>query len=303
MKLAVIGGAGLLGSTAAFCLGLRGVFEEIKLIDIKENMVKSHEMDMDQGLSMLSDTRVVSAGYEDLADCDVIMLTASVPETGSASRDAYLQANRNILLGICEHLRALSRDKVIINAVNPVDVLNSVIYENTDFDRRRILGFCLNDTTRLRWSVAKLLGVETRRVEAWCLGEHGGKMVPLLDRVKVDGKPIALDAGQKNRVLDEVNGWFAAYQGLKSGRTSGWTSGIGLAELAAAVAANSNAVLPCSVVLDGEYRNSQVSLGVLVRIGANGVSEFLEPGLTDEEQTALNEAATKIRALKRTIES
>ena len=62
MKLAIIGGAGLLGSTAAFCLGIRNSFEEIKLIDIKENVLQSHVMDMDQGISILSDTRVVRAG-------------------------------------------------------------------------------------------------------------------------------------------------------------------------------------------------------------------------------------------------
>lgn len=301
MKLAIIGGAGLLGSTAAFCLGIRNSFEEIKLIDIKENVLQSHVMDMDQGISILSDTRVVRAGYEDLEDCDVIMITASVPETGSASRDAYLDANRSILVGICKRLRGLSSNKVIINAVNPVDVLNSVIQEHTGIDRRRILGFCINDTTRLRWSVAKLLGIAAHRVEAWCLGEHGGMMVPLLDQVKADGMPVQLSDAQKEQVLEEIDGWFTAYQGLKSGRTSGWTSGIGLAALASAVAENKGEVLPCSIILDGEYHNSAVSLGVLVRIGANGVSEFLEPALSDQEQAALDAAAVKIKRMYQTI--
>lgn len=302
MKLAVIGGAGLLGSTAAFCLSTKNVFEEIRLIDVKENLVKSHAMDMDQGVSLLSDTRVVSADYGALEDSDVILIAASVPETGSASRDAYLTANRNILLSICEKLRGLPRNKVIVNAANPVDVLNSVIQENTSFDRRRILGFCLNDTTRLRWSVAKCLGVHTRQVEAWCLGEHGGMMVPLLDRVRVDGSSVALSPDQKKRVLDEVNGWFAAYQGLQSGRTSGWTSGIGLARLVCAVAEDRNEILPCSVILDGEYHNSAVSVGVLARIGANGVSEFVEPELTVQEQAGLDAACAKIKQANKSIE-
>ena len=36
MKLGVIGGAGRLGATTAFCVGLRDSVDEIKLMDVKD---------------------------------------------------------------------------------------------------------------------------------------------------------------------------------------------------------------------------------------------------------------------------
>ena len=68
MKLGVVGGAGLLGSTSAFLAGMKGYLEEIKLLDVKENLVKNHVMDMAQAIYSSSDTKVTFAQYKDLSD-------------------------------------------------------------------------------------------------------------------------------------------------------------------------------------------------------------------------------------------
>lgn len=175
MKLAVIGGAGLLGSTAAFCAGRMDVLEEIRLLDIRENMTMSHVMDMDQALSSCSRTKVTKGDYKRLEDCELILITASVPETGTGTRDSYLQANRDIVTEICSKLRGLNQNHVIINAVNPVDVINVVIQDCIGLGRRQIIGFSANDTLRLKWAVAKVLNIGADRVDAICLGEHGEK--------------------------------------------------------------------------------------------------------------------------------
>ena len=178
MKLAVIGGAGLLGSTAAFCAGGMDVLEEIRLLDIRENMTMSHVMDMDQALSSCSRTKVTKGDYKRLEDCELILITASVPETGTGTRDSYLQANRDIVTEICSKLRGLNQNHVIINAVNPVAVINVVIQDCTGLGRRQIIGFSANDTLRLKWAVAKVLNIGADRVDAICLGEHGEKNSP-----------------------------------------------------------------------------------------------------------------------------
>ena len=301
MKLAVIGGAGLLGSTAAFCAGQMGVLEEIKLIDIKENMVMSHVMDMDQALCTETPTRVTKGDYDSIADCEIVLITASVPETGTGTRDSYLAANRKILEGICAQLRDLPGDRVIVNAVNPVDVLNVVIQDCTGLDRRRIVGFSINDTVRLRWAVAKVLGVSAREVDAVCMGEHGDNTVPLLSRLLVRGEPVRLTPEQRAAVSDETGGWFARYQGLKSGRTSGWTSGANLARIVAAIAADKGETLPCSAILDGEYGLSGLSVGVPARLGRTGVISIPEYTLAEEERAGLDKAVAKIRSLLRSI--
>ena len=81
MKLGVIGGAGLLGSTSAFLAGMKGYLEEIKLIDIKENLAKSHVLDMGQAIFSSSKTTVSYGEYKDLSDCGIILISASIPES------------------------------------------------------------------------------------------------------------------------------------------------------------------------------------------------------------------------------
>ena len=136
MKLAVIGGAGLLGSTAAFCAGGMDVLEEIRLLDIRENMTMSHVMDMDQALSSCSRTKVTKGDYKRLEDCELILITASVPETGTGTRDSYLQANRDIVTEICSKLRGLNQNHVIINAGFSIENFVSMPFPLYPFVRR-----------------------------------------------------------------------------------------------------------------------------------------------------------------------
>ncbi|WP_303900036.1 malate dehydrogenase [Anaerotruncus colihominis] len=301
MKLAVIGGAGLLGSTAAFYAGGLDLLEEIRLLDIRENMTMSHVMDMDQALSVCSRTKVTKGDYGQLGDCELILITASVPETGTGTRDSYLQANREIVTEICSRLRGLNQNHVIINAVNPVDVINVVIQDCTGLDRRQIIGFSANDTLRLKWAIAKVLDIGADRVDVICLGEHGEKTAPLFSRVFIDQKHVLLDARQKEDVLLETRSWFSRYQALQSGRTSGWTSGVQLARIIAAIASGSGQILPCSAILDGEYGYRAVSVGVPARLGERGITEILELELSSEEQGQLDEAVKKIHSLLQSI--
>ena len=129
MKLGVIGGAGLLGSTSAFLAGMKGYLEEIKLVDIKENLVKNHVMDMGQAVYSASKTKISFGSNSDLADCGIILITASIPERRVEDRMEYLRDNMKIVKPICEQIKANCSEAVIINATNPVDIFNYVIYK------------------------------------------------------------------------------------------------------------------------------------------------------------------------------
>ena len=78
------------------------------------------------------------------------------------------------------------------------------------------------------------LGVAADRVEAWVLGEHGDRAVPIFSRVRVDGEPVTLDPAQRSAAADFVHGWYRRHVALDSSRSSTWTSGAGLARMLAA---------------------------------------------------------------------
>lgn len=298
MKLGVVGGAGLLGSTSAFLAGMKGYLEEIKLLDVKENLVKNHVLDMGQALYSVSDTKVSYADYKDLSDCGIILITASLPERKVANRLEYLWDNMKIIQPVCENIKANCPETVIINATNPVDIFNYVIWKTLGWDRKKIIGFNGNDTYRLKWASSKVTGKNFADIDGFAIGEHGNGQINLYDKMTFKGEPLALSEKEIGEVENMTANFFSEFNALNSGRTSGWTSAINIENLIEAVATNSGRVLECSSVLDGEYGLSGVSLGVPVSIGAEGMTEYRLPELTEAQKERLTAVSD---ALKKTI--
>ena len=298
MKMAVIGGAGLLGSTSAFMAGLKGYLDEIVLIDIKENLAKNHVLDMGQAIYGSSKTKISYGGYESLSDCDIILLTASMPERKVADRMEYLWDNMKLIKPICEQIKANCKEAVLINATNPVDIFNYIIWKLLGWDRKKILGFNGNDTYRLKWAVSKVTGKDFDTIGGFCIGEHGNGQVNLYDKLTCNGEPLVLTDDEIEQIGNITKNFFIEFQSLDCGRTSGWCSAVNIEEVIEAVATNSGKVLECSSVLLGEYGYSDVSFGVPVSVGKDGIISYEMPSLTDAQKTRLDEVAA---ALKNTI--
>jgi malate dehydrogenase len=284
------------GSAAAFRVAEMGVASAVLLLDAREEMAKSHMMDLEQAVSTLSTTRIEAGGWEDLAGSDVVVLSASLPERNVVSRDEYLAGNLAIVLEAASHIRSACPEAVVVVATNPIDVFTFLLHEMGGLPAHRVLGYSWNDTLRLRWAVAGVLGVPAAQVSGLVIGEHGEAQVPLFDRVTVGGEPVELTSEQRRRAEEAVHGWFVTYQALLSGRTSGWTSAVGLGEVLSALADGGGEPLPCSAVLRGEYGLSGVSLGVPVRLDPNGVREVIELKLLADDRERLHQAAAKVRA-------
>lgn len=297
LRIGIIGGGGTVGSAAAFRLAALDLADEIVLVDAREHMARSHAMDLEQAASELGSTRVGAGTWTDLAGCGVVVLSASLPERNVASRDEYLRGNVSIVREAAAHLAAECPDAVVIVATNPVDVFTTVLARLGGRPTRSVLGYSWNDTLRMRWAVARILGEPVADVGATVIGEHGDLQVPLFDRITLRGKPVALSLEQEREAEEAVRSWFATYQGLQSGRTSGWTSAIGIARLVAAIVHGSAELLPVSAFLEGEYGVSGISLGVPARLGPGGVEEVVELRLDRSQMEAFRAAATKVGRL------
>ena len=303
MKLGIIGGAGLLGATTAFCVAQEGLAEEIVLTDIRENVARSHAMDIEQAVCEFSSVKVTTGSIDDAGSCDIILNAAGIPEMSTASRDDYLSGNIIICRELAESIRRWGTAPVILSATNPIDVLNYALFKLTGLPRERFVGFSANDTLRFKWAVSKETGIPVSRLDALVIGEHGDGQVPLFSCLKnnVDDTFVKIDSEAKLRIQNRVKTWFGEYQKLNSGRSSGWTSGVGLCNIIKAITADRDEILPCSVIPDGEYGFSGLSIGLPVRLGRAGVREIVKVDLTEEEKTALSVAAEKIVTLQRGI--
>jgi len=289
VKVTLVGGAGGVGASVAFNLVLMRRDDEIVVVDNRPEMVTSHLMDLDQVLELSPGARVRAGDAGDAGDADVVVLLSATPLTVGTARLEYLAKNAAIADALVP-----PDDGVIVVVTNPVDPLVTRLQRRTGLDRRRILGYTINDSLRLRTGLARALGVPPGIVDAWAIGEHGDLSVPLFDRVTVNGEPVRPTPDQAEAAEEYFRTWYVRHVALDSGRSSTWTSGLGIARMVAALD-GAGELWPASVVLDGEYGIGGVALTVPVTIGRGGVKEIHEWELTPRELDALRAAAELVR--------
>jgi malate dehydrogenase len=299
MKVTIVGGAGGVGSSTAFNLVLQRAGHEIVLIDPRPEMITSHVMDLEQVLELSPSSTVRAGDTGDLSDADVVVVLSSTPLTVGTSRLEYLAKNARIVDEAVAPLDS-SFGGVVIVVTNPVDPLVTRLHRRTGLDRR-ILGYTINDSLRLRTGLAKALGVPAGHVDAWALGEHGDLSVPLLDRVLVDGAPVRPTPEQVTVALDYFRTWYVRHVALDSGRSSTWTSGFGLSRMVAALS-RSGELWPASVVLAGEYGIDGVAVSVPVTLGPGGFERIHEWELAADDLAALHASAEYVRTAVDSIE-
>jgi malate/lactate dehydrogenase len=294
VKVTIVGGAGGVGASTTFNLVLAQQDHEIVLLDARPEMITSHLMDLEQVLELAPACRVRGGSEEDLRDADVVVVISATPLTVGTSRLEYLEKNAHIT---DELLNGLDEtwNGVMLVVTNPVDPLVTWLRRRAGLERRRVLGYTLNDSLRLRTGLAKALGVPPGTVEAWVLGEHGDLSVPLYDRVEVDGKPVHPTAAQAASAEEYLRTWYVRHVALDSGRSSTWTSGLGVARMVGALDGD-GALWPASVVLEGEYGIEGVAVTVPVTLGRGGVREIHEWQLAGAELEALHRSAELVRA-------
>lgn len=289
VKVTLVGGAGGVGASVAFNLVLMRRDDEIVLVDNRPEMITSHLMDLDQVLELSPAARVRAGDAGDTCDADVVVLLSATPLTVGTSRLEYLAKNAVIADAL-----APPSDGVIVVVTNPVDPLVTRLQRRTGLDRRRILGYTINDSLRLRTGLTRALGVPPGSVDAWAIGEHGDLSVPLFDRVTVNGESVRLTREQAAAAEEYFRTWYVRHVALDSGRSSTWTSGLGIARMVAALDGDGE-LWPASIVLDGEYGIDGVALTVPVTIGRGGAGQIHEWELAPHQLDELRAAAELVR--------
>jgi malate dehydrogenase len=306
VKVSIVG-TGWVGSTAAYTIATQGLAEELVLTDVASNIATAHSIDIGEAAAVCrSDTRIVAGAYSDMAGSDIVIVTASAPmqphpagnppPSGQPSRRLGLGRNILLISEIGKAIDSYCQQAVVITTSNPVEALSYTSYlASSNRDRKRFLGYTINDTTRFRVWISQALGVPTSEVDIFALGEHGDSQVPIFSRLMVHGKPVTLSenliADLRKKPVEYLKKWSS----LKSGRSSGWLSGAGLATLVRAIRNNTKQVLPCSVILADEYGFNGFSIGVPAVIGRDGIHEVLQWNLNADEKRRFAESATILK--------
>jgi malate/lactate dehydrogenase len=302
VKLGIIGAAGTLGSCAAFAIASRGLVDELVLMDLNKKLLKSHQMDLETAVTPIKNMTIRTGGAEDLSGCQVVIQTAGAPWRQISSRAELLEDNLPIIRETAELLKKYCPAAVVISATNPVDPLNYALYRATAMDRKQLIGYTINDSIRFRMLAARALGVDSTEVQGTVVGEHGEHQVLLFSSVRVKGEPVSFSEDAKQQIRAEIPKILHAYESLGTGRTSGWTSAVGLADMVRAIVQDTGQIFPCSVILAGEYGQENISTSVPVSLGRGGVIEIPIIDMTAAEKADFEETVVYLHQMKRQLE-
>ena len=299
-KVTVVG-AGNVGATTALRIQQLG-YTDVVLVDVVEDLPQGKALDMlEAGPVIGTDARVTgSNSYDESADSDVVVITAGIARRPGMSRDDLLLTNMRITSSVTEQVVKYSPECIIIAVTNPLDAMVQNVYETSGFPRNRVFGMAgILDTARFRTFIAEELNVSVEDVQALVLGGHGDDMVPLVRYTSVGGIPIAeLMAEEK---IDQLVARTRAGGGeivalLKEG-SAYYAPSAAITQMVEAVLLDKKRVLPACAYLEGEYGINGLCVGVPVKLGAGGVEQIMQIGLTEEARTALRHSAASVQEL------
>ncbi|MEM2906072.1 MAG: malate dehydrogenase [Candidatus Bathyarchaeia archaeon] len=294
VKAAVIG-VGALGSCIAYEIANRGLVDELLLVDIVKELAEGQATDIEQALAFRNNTKVYTGDYGDTFDSDLIVIAAGKARTpGMKSRLQLFEVNAQIVKDVATRLKGARSDCVFVTLTNPLDLINYLVWRTLKRDRRYIIGSSGQlDSARFRSVLAKRFSTPVLDVEAYVIGEHGDRQVPLFEMVRVRGELRTFSEEDKRAILAELRD-YALRVVQKKGATV-YAPANNTAEMVEAILKDRNRLVCCSLVLQGEYGLSEVSIGVPVILGREGAKRVVEWELTPAEREALHSGAQELK--------
>src|SRR3990170_645564 len=293
MRLGVVG-VGKLGGAVAFALARETPFEDLVLVDAVEGLAWAQAEDIRHGLTGRAAGTVRAGTIEDLRGADVVVVTAGRGRRSGMTRLDLLHANAGLVSGLAKDVARVAPRAALVILTNPVDVMTTIAQEISGLPREQVVGSgALLDSFRLRALLAERLGARPSEIEAFVLGEHGDRAVPVFSRILVRGAPLTLSTEDRRGVTEDLRTLAARVIEVKQGTAFG-PAGCTTA-LVQALAAHTPSVVPASVVLAGEYGLRDIAMGVPAVVGQGRVLRVEEWPLRSEEQAALQEAGHDLR--------
>lgn len=286
----------MVGSSIAF-LSAANALDDIVLLNRTKSKALGEALDISNAIPKNSDITVKGTDdYSKISNSKIIVITAS---TG-----VYLK-NRNEMIGaqvkmireIARTIKKTCKSPIVLIISNPVDVLTYFFIKETGFSKDRVIGIASElDSSRFRYLLSKKLGVNQSQISnAFVLGEHGDSMVPIFSNTKIDGKNVQnfLTPSQKLEIIEEIRDYWKLLRNFKSRSQFGISKST--FDVIHSILNNQSLVSPTSVLLDGEYNQKNVCMGVLTSIDSKGISKIHQPDLDEAERNSLHLSAQTIR--------
>jgi L-lactate dehydrogenase len=310
-KVGVVG-VGAVGQACAFALVLRGSCRELVLVDRTPERALAVATDMRYGAPLSHPIDLVAGEASDLADADVVLITAGVNEKsgGATDRDdtrgrlRLLEPNADVYREIVPAIVAAAPGALLVAVTDPPDPLADLTRRLAGHDRVLSTGTVI-DTLRFRVHIAAQLGVHPRSVDGLVVGEHGTSQVMLWSSVAVQGTPLeqAVEGCCADRSLDELREQvekevrYANIAIIEGNDASQYGIGVVCARIAEAALRDERVAMPVAA-----YRERYgVTIGLPTVVGRHGAVAQLEPAMSDEEREAFGRSVETLRDAGRSV--
>lgn len=302
MKVTIVG-AGNVGASCADVISYRGIASEVVLLDIKEGFAEGKAMDIMQCATTTGfNTQVsgVTNDYSKTANSDVVVITSGIPRKPGMTREELIGINAGIVKSVAENILKFSPNTIIVVVSNPMDTMTYLTLKATGLPKNRIIGMGgALDSSRFKYYLSKALNKPANDVQGMVIGGHGDTtMIPLTRLASYNGAPVSNYLSQEalDKVAADTMVGGATLTGLLG--TSAWYApGASVAYLVDSILNNQNKMIACSVLLEGEYGQSDICLGVPCIVGKNGVQEIVDVQLNDAEKATFAKSAEAVRAM------
>jgi len=291
----MIVGTGNVGSSIAYALlNQRTAVKEIILVDINDEDAKGEVMDLSDALAVAPSYLKLRAGdYSDATDVEICIITAGANQKPGETRTDLVKKNAKILKGIVEPVMAAGFNGIFLIVSNPVDTLSFLTYKYSGLPAEQIIGSgTVLDSARLRYDLARKLGVHPKSVHAYQVGEHGDSEFALWSLATVGGEKIERLVSKANRTQIELDTRNRAYEIIKKKGATYYGIGACVTQIVNCILNDERRVLSVSNYDD----NNGIYNGFPAVVGKNGIVRRLELPLSEREGIKLQQSANAIEA-------
>ena len=299
-KISIIG-AGRVGESTAHNLAKAELCSEVVLIDIVAGMPQGTALDIQESAPQFGfDTKL--SGSNDLhamAGSDVVIITAGLPRKPGMSRSDVLDTNLGIIRSIVDVMVKAAPEAMVLMVTNPVDVLTYAAWKRSGWPRNRVFGMAgVLDSSRMASFVAMETGFSVQDITAMVLGGHGDTMVPMTRFTCINGIPIShfLKQEKIDKIVQRTREGGAEILALKKNSSAYDAPAASIAAMVSAISHDRKRILPCVAVLDGEYGQQDICMGVPVVLGKGGVERIIELTLNEDEAANFKNSVEAVRA-------
>lgn len=309
-RKAVMIGCGFVGSAAVFSLMESGLFTEIVLIDVDHTKAEGEAMDISHGIPFGKPMKIYAGTYDDIVGAEIIIITAGANQKPGETRLDLVHKNVAIYKHIIPEISNRNFQGILLIVSNPVDILTYVAMKLSGLPENHVIGSgTVLDTARLKYQTGELLGVDSRSVHAFIIGEHGDSEIAAWSSANISGIPIDDFCQMRGHyshdkemdiIGDKVKN--SAYEIIKRKQATYYGIAVSIRRICEVILRDEKSILPVSNMMHGEYGIEDIALSFPAIVGKNGIETKVPISLDEEEVNALIKSSKLLKDIMKSVD-